>query len=134
MANNQDTKGCLVFVGIITLIVAIFVLWGTFSDSNDSSTSSSTIDLNAGVNFNGTQFTITNNDTFDWSNIEMEVNSKYKLKGGTFKSGETYTVGAMQFTKNDGERFNPFLIKPQKFSIKCYNQDGKTGYYFGGWD
>ena len=37
----------------------------------------------------------------------------YELNVDQIKAGETYTVGAMQFAKPDGTRFNPFQTKPK---------------------
>ncbi len=96
------------------------------------------VDLNASVSFTGTQFIITNNDSFDWRNVELEINpgllkSGYKLKAGLMSAGESYTIGAMQFAKRDGERFNPFAIKPQSMSIFCDTSKGR-GSYSGKWD
>jgi len=96
------------------------------------------VNLNAVVQFSGTQFIITNNDSFDWSNVELEINpgmlkSGYKLNAKLMSAGQTYTVGAMQFAKPDGTRFNPFSIKPQSISISCNTQKGK-GFYSGKWN
>jgi len=41
-------------------------------------------------------------------------------------------VGAIQFAKSDGERFNPFSHKAQSFSIWCSTPSGKSGYH-GSW-
>lgn len=106
--------------------------------SSSSSSSSSTIDLNASVRFSGTQFIIQNKDSFDWTNVKLEVNSKtfssgYILKSGRMTAGETYTVGALQFAKSDGEKFNPFTHKPLNFSIWCDTPKGK-GFYYGSWE
>ena len=48
-------------------------------------------------------------------------------------AGETYTVGAMQFAKSDGEKFNPITHKPLNFSIWCDTPKGK-GFYYGSWE
>lgn len=87
--------------------------------------------LDASVSFSGTQFTITNNDSYDWTNVKMEVNGGlvrggYVLKTNVIRAGQTYTVGAMQFAKGDGERFNPFTHKVQQFHINSIQ-----GYWFG---
>lgn len=78
--------------------------------------------IHASVSFNGTQFIITNNDSFDWTNVKFELNagilkSGYILRENRIKSGHTYTVGALQFAKSGGERFNPFTMKPQSMFI-----------------
>jgi hypothetical protein len=81
---------------------------------------------------------IENKDSFDWTNVKLEVNSKtfssgYILKVGRMAAGETYTVGVMQFAKSDGEKFNPFTHKPLNLSIWCDTPRGK-GFYYGGWE
>ena len=101
--------------------------------------SSSVASLKASVHFTGTKFTITNNDVFDWTNVKMEINGGLIRGGHTLKhpvmaAGQTYTVGAMQFAKGDGERFNPFTMKPNKFDI--YSRDDRgiaKGLWVGGW-
>lgn len=110
---------------------------GGGGSSSSSSSSSSTVDLSASVRFTDTQFVIQNKDSFDWANVKLEVNSKtfssgYVLKSGRMAAGETYTVGAMQFAKSDGLKFNPFTHKPLNFSIRCDTPKGK-GFYYGSW-
>jgi hypothetical protein len=91
-------------------------------------------DLRAYVNFTGSQFVIRNDDEFDWVNVKMEINpgilrGGYSLETGRIVRGQTYTVGAMQFAKGDGTRFNPFAMKPQSFVITC-----DRGFWSGGWE
>jgi len=124
------------------LIIAALLATGTgdtdrTGGSSAGTGSSTTIDLNATVRFTGTQFVIQNNNSFDWTNVELEINSGlisggYVLNVERMRAGETYTVGAMQFAKSDGERFNPFTHKPQKLSVWCDTPRGK-GFYLGGW-
>lgn len=119
---------------LIGLIVAGVLAAGT---TNGGGGSSSTVRLNATVHFTGTQVVVKNKDSFNWSNVKLEVNpglvsGGYVLNVPTMKAGETYTVGALQFAKSDGERFNPFTHKPQKFSIWCDTPKGK-GFYSGEW-
>lgn len=97
------------------------------------STSKPPPELNAQVQFNGTQFVITNKDSFDWRNVKMELNEMFELMHDRMVAGQTYTVGAMQFAKTDGTRFNPFQMKNQKFSIKAETPNG-TAWYFGSWN
>jgi len=97
------------------------------------------VDLKASVKFSGTQFIITNNNNFDWIDVEITVNPSgflmrgFVLKTPRMQTGETYTVGAMQFAKADGTRFNPYTTKPQELSIWCNTSKGK-GYYVCGWE
>lgn len=133
-----------VFRDVVSLLSLSFLLFlavgSTDSGGGGSSggSSSSTVDLNASVRFSGTQFIIQNKDSFDWTNVKLEVNARtfssgYVLKSGIMAAGETYTVGAMQFAKSDGEKFNPFTHKPLNLSIWCDTPRGK-GFYYGSWE
>lgn len=90
--------------------------------------------MEADVRFTGTQFVIHNENKFDWHKCELSLNQEgvfgdaYELKVDALPSNKTYMVGAMQFAKPDGTRFNPFLLKPQSMNISC-----KEGFYTGGW-
>lgn len=125
--------GCLV---IVTLIVVVGEITSSLIfDDNSEESSSALIDLKASVRFDGAQFIITNNGNFNWTNVKFEVNSGllsggYVLKASQMVAGETYTVGAMQFAKGDGERLNPFTHKVQNISIFCDTPKG-NGFWVG---
>ena len=61
------------------IVAALLLGTGTSDSGSTGGTSggsgSSSVDLSATVRFTGTQFVITNNDTFDWTNVELEINS-----------------------------------------------------------
>ena len=130
---------------ILIVLVGMFIIPSLVAPPNPtdtglrekSSTSSSTVDLTATVQFTGTQFVIHNRDSFDWTNVKLAVNPGTFSRGYTLTTprlvaGETYTVGAMQLTKSDGERFNPLTHKPTNFSISCDTPRG-NGFYYGSW-
>lgn len=127
----------LLVVGVLLLLALGSTNSETGGSGASSGPSSSTVDLNATVSFNGTQFVISNRDSFDWTNVKLEVNSKtfssgYILKTSLMKAGQVYTVGAMQFANSDGEKFNPFTHKALNLSIWCDTPKGK-GFYYGTW-
>ena len=137
--EEQKKKGigCLVFIGIV--IVFAFIIFSGGGGDNEEGTESSFIDLNVSVRFTGTQFIIVNNDSYDWLNVKMEINgsllkSGVVLKTNRMKAGETYTVGALQFAKKDGTRFNPGTYKPQSFDIYCETPEGENAFWSGGWE
>ena len=135
--TKEATIGCLAIIIIVVSIVIITSLKQPSEQESKAPPEPLYIDLNASVRFTGTQFIITNNDSFDWRNVELEINpgllkSGYKLNAGLMSTGETYTVGAMQFAKPDGTRFNPLSVKPQSISISCDAPKGK-GFYSGKW-
>lgn len=89
-------------------------------------------DFRASVRFTGTQFVISNLDDLDCQNAKMEINggilrSGYVLEGYTLEAGKIYEVGALQFAKGDGTRFNPFEIKPKDFFIMCRGENALDG-------
>lgn len=112
--------GCL---GIFLIFLVIgFVLsiptWNGQSKTN--STPKNRENFKASVNFTGTQFVITNSDDLGCENAKLQINGgSYSLDGYKLDAGSTYTVGALQFTKSDGTRFNPYQVKTQSFNIYC---------------
>jgi len=140
-SKAKDTKtGCIGIIGLLVVIAIVMAICGVFDTGKKKSEEPSEplyVDLDASVRFTGTQFQITNKNNFNWTNVELEINpgllkSGYKLDAGLMKAGETYTVGAMQFAKPDGTRFNPFTMKPQSIDIYCDTPRGK-GFYSAKW-
>jgi hypothetical protein len=137
--GKETAQGCLVLV-VIVVLLSVFGFFNSDDETKKSSSSISQtmISINPSVRFVGTQFIIVNKDSFDWTNVKLEVNSGlltggFVLKTRRMKSGETYTVGAMQFAKGDGTRLNPFTTKPQNLSIWGDTPKGK-GFWYGGWN
>ena len=139
-------------LGVIGLgFVSAVVRGGTQSDNSSGSStrlediqdapeppSASGVDLTASVNFDGAQFTIVNGDSFAWSECKLDLNgglirSGYVLNAGRLDAGSTYTVGAAQFANGDGERFNPFTMKPQNLFVICDTPRGR-GSFSGDWN
>jgi len=134
---RKVNKGCLISF-LAFWIVGLIILTVKMTNNPSSIPTTTEINLNASVNFTGTQFVITNNDSFAWTDVEMQINygviaDGFILTTARVEAGTTYTVGAMQFAKADGTRFDPFTMKPQKFEIQADTPKGK-GWYFGGWD
>jgi len=135
--QKKQGTSLLIFLGVI--IIFAFIIFSGGDGENEKETQPSSIYLNASVRFTGTQFIIENNDNFDWLNVKMEVNGSF-LKSGfiletdRMKADETYTVGALQFAKKDGTRFNPITYKPQKIDISCDTLKGEDAFWSGGWE
>ena len=120
--NNKITPlGCFMLI-VIIIIIALAI--GGLKSCNK------TVDLIASVDFTGTKFVIININDFDWTNVKLRVNGKYVFKTQRIKTYESCTVGAMQFAKRDGTRFDPSTMKPQKFNISCDTPEGR-GYWQG---
>lgn len=140
--SSPAAVGCLGCLGLVVIVGVISVL-GESSRSTDTSAPSApstpdVIELNAAVRFTGTQFVIRNNDTFAWTNCELEVNPKmfssgFEYAAAVLAAGEQYSVGALQFANGEGKRFNPFEFKPTSFSVACDTPRGRR-FYYGGWE
>lgn len=132
--------------GVFVYIVFINAITGgkginnnhTESTKNEAPKVATRENFKASVNFTGTQFVISNLDDLDCENAKMEINSGllsggYVLKGYVLEAGKTYTVGALQFTKDDGTRLNPYQIKPKTFSIYCSSIGSTNALGGAGW-
>jgi len=127
---------------IVFVLICIALFSGTSAKKSRSSKASSSdksaVRLNARVTFTGAQFIIYNNDSFDWTNVELQimletVDSNFNLKVPQIPAGKKRTVRASEFTKKNGARFNPYTMKPKRFLIWCDTQTRKSGSYFAGW-
>lgn len=139
---RQDLRGWFRRHPILTFLLIIFfapfVLINMINGASKSNSSNGAPEpikpehMNASVNFKDNQFIITNLEKSDCQNARMQVNSDYELKGYMLASGQVYTVGAGQFTKGDGTRFNPFSTKPQNFYIGCRGSNELSSAYWYG--
>jgi hypothetical protein len=108
------------FLGVVLPMLALFILaflsGGCYGST--SSRSSSSKKINANVQFSATQIRITNNDSFDWTNVKMQINYKYIYRDiSTFKAGTTSTINMTEFVDSSSNRFNPFTMKAQDFMV-----------------
>jgi len=137
LTKEKDSKtkaiGCLVFLAGLILMMAIC---GVFDSSDtpeatpDRNVRHKYVTIRLDARFDGSQFILSNLDTFNWFNVELEINggllkSGYKLKHGSMLAGKVYTVGALQFVKPDGTRFNPYTMKPLNITIFCDTPGGR---------
>ena len=90
-------------------------------------------DLVGSVKFDGTQFHIANGEGRNWENCRLTVNKDFNYptdsKIDFIEANSTVTIGAGQLTLKNGERFNPFSMKTQNFSVYCSN-----GFGYWSWD
>ena len=94
--------------------------------------------IKASVNYTQTHFVVTNNDTFDWQNIKMELgvdgyDDPFIFKTETIMAGKTCMVSRMQFVSEDGIKLGMSNAYPETFSISCKTSKG-GGLWFGDFD
>jgi len=130
-------------VKIIVFIIMVFTILflGTSkikpSLTNSVSAQGTTVSINAEVTLSGSLFIITNNDSFDWTNVELQIISDYI--GNSFvtvipkiSKGQKLSISVTDFTKKDGTRFNPYTMKSQGFQIICDTPMKKNISYHAG--
>lgn len=103
---------------ILVMITAIFI--GCDSAADD-------VTLNASISKSETQLIVKNNDSFDWTNVEIKINDEYAYTASLIRRDETANIGFLNFTASDGKRFNPFSYKAQGVTISC-KVDDKYGF------
>jgi len=125
MTKNNKGKGWKIALGTLLFLLVLVVGMGILLSDGETKVETKievSKTLKAKIEFNGTQFIITNNDNYDWTSVKFKINSGiisdgYVLKYSRIVRGTTYTVGAMQFSKSDGTRLNPFTTKPKSIFI-----------------
>ncbi len=129
-------KGCLTVIIVFIVLGAIGSIFSSPDKKEETGKPTPTPyiqrDFKASVRFTGTQFVITNLDDLDCQNAKMEINGGifkggYVYEGYILEAGKTYEVGALQFAKSDGTRFNPLETKPKDFFIMCRGGNALDG-------
>lgn len=88
------------------------------------------VELKAHINYIGMQFVIRNDCAFDWSGGRIEVNDKFRAEFPAAKAGRVVSVAAVDLADSGGNRFNPFLMKPQSARVTASTPHGKLYNYF----
>ncbi len=123
MAKTKKRKGWMVALGMLFFVIILIAGVGILvSDSEIKTEVSQAKVLNAEITFDGVQFIITNKDSYAWTAVKFQLNGGivsdgYVLRCSRIEAKTTYTVGALQFAKSDGTRFNPAAVKPQSIVI-----------------
>ena|SRR5687767_14147526 len=140
--RNPAAVGCLLVLALFGLLMAVAWIWPNKpSSSSSAASSSSSVSLDANVNFDGTQFTVTNQSKDDWLDVRCTLNRSgffgdgFDYRVARLDAGKAFKVGAAQFAKPDGTRFNPFQLKPTSMAIsaKIDTLSGPDGFFYGAW-
>ena len=127
---------------VIIILICVALFSGTSKRASKSietrTTEDSSIRLNAKVTYTGAQFVISNNDSYDWMNVELQIRSEtigsnFNFRVSKISAGQTYTVRATEFSIEDGTHFNPYKMKPKRFRIWCESPNRENGSYSARW-
>ncbi len=89
------------------------------------------ISLNANVSWDGKYLYIENNDDFVWDNAKITLNDDFEYKTKFIAKGKT-SLELVEFTKDNGERYNPDTTKIMKVMIYMPQTNERAqGYWFG---
>lgn len=119
--NKGSQIAASVIVGIVLLTFAFCCFKGK-SIPDD-------VQLNAKVYSNGSLIVIENLDKHDWTDVKIRVNTRYMMKSEIMKAGKIYKIGVRQFTDNNNNVFNSYLMKLKSVSIACKLTDARAFYY-----
>lgn len=126
---------------VIIILICVILFSGTSNKKPkllEASTETSSVRLIAKVTYTGAQIVISNNDSYDWINVELQITSEspgsnFHLRVLKIPAGTTQTLRAAEFTMEDGTCFNPYTMKPKRFWISCETPNRVNGSYFAGW-
>jgi hypothetical protein len=114
----------IIVVGILVVLSVAIVVAVINSQSQSKEP-----DLNARVDYGADTIVIHNEDDFDWTDVYMEINNTYSLTAEIIRAGSQITISMVEFTKPDGERFNPLT---HKFSRLTIQNRGRNGGFWAG--
>jgi regulation of enolase protein 1 (concanavalin A-like superfamily) len=72
------------------------------------------------------ELTVTNNDAFDWTNVQLELNSAFRYGIAVIHAGETLHIQLQDFAKPDGTNFDPLRQTPSQLAIACETPQGEA--------
>lgn len=124
MGNRFIVDKRLIVVTVVTGIIGIILLLLLPVNENRNTL----VELNASVSYDGTCFTVTNNDTLDYLNAQITINSYYTINNMNLRAGETYKLWPAEFAHVNRRRF-PAGQKPRLFAINCRLIGDATGFY-----
>jgi hypothetical protein len=140
----RKIRGPLILQALVVIILicaALFFITSkrTYIFPRTPPTEDSSVRLNAKIIYTGAQFTISNNDSYDWSNVELQISSEaigsdFNFRVPKISAGQSYTVHATKFAMKNGTNFDPYKMKPRRFRIRCESPNGENGSYFAKWE
>lgn len=88
------------------------------------------VPINADVRYNtllgSGDFTIQNNDDFDWTDVRLTLNKVYVCELEAIPAGETRQVWTGEFKKDDGTEFSAWTTVVKTLYIDCHTPSGKS--------
>lgn len=113
---------------LTSILITLFLISCSAPTSQTPDKKSKEVTLNANIQKSGTQLVITNDDTFDWKEVKIVINSDYKYTIESIPMLSQQKIGFMKFADNDNKLLNPFEYKIVDVQIYCKTPDGSDGF------
>ena len=111
-------------LGISLLLVAITV--GIIVGSGLCTHAPEKAVISPDVTYSDLQFIVTNNDPFDWTNVQLELNNTFQYEIVTIHAGQALHVKIQDFAMADGTKFDPLTEAPSQLVVTCDTPKGKV--------
>ena len=131
----------------LPMLLCILTILFFTSLSCDNTNNSSSIVLNAEVEYYGNYFTVKNKNYFNWYNVSYYLNYKGdditfgyilndRIHHSKIEAHDTAFISDVEFRNLEGWQFHRTLPleAPVKLLIKAENHDGKQGTYLKTWE
>lgn len=110
-----------VLIGFVVLVVLIAgVIYARRSKSQPPVQELPEVALNGAVSCSGDAIQVTNNDSANWLDARVEINSKYSRIVPSIPPRETITLPTSELTDSNSQPFNPASMKCQSADIQAF--------------
>lgn len=113
---------------LLSTLIAIFFISCSEPASKTPVKKIREVTLNATIQKSDTQLVISNDDTFDWTNVKIVINGDYKYTLESIPMLSQQKIGFMKFADNDNKLLNPFEFKIVDVQVYCKTPSGNDGF------
>jgi hypothetical protein len=90
-------------------------------------------DIEARVTHTGSAIRVENQNSWSWTDVELELNGSYTYHLSRLGAGTSRTIQLSSFSDDEGFRFSSYQ-KAKSFWIMCEDPSGDRKYYSGSWN
>ena len=128
----------MIYTIIITFISSMLVGCSGSPKTPTSPPSAPDVYIKGSGLVTGTDIEITNKDSFDWQNVEVELNpgispGPYNYHVDIIKALSTFPAPSANFKNAAGQPFDISKSKPKTIAVRCTTPQGK-GLFEGEWE
>jgi hypothetical protein len=88
-----------------------------------------TAEISPSIKGSDLEMTVTNSDAFDWTNVQLELNSAFRFGISGIHAGETMHIQLQDFVKPDSTNFDPLRQTPSQLAITCETPQGVAQWF-----